>query len=80
MRVLLCIRGDYVKSFAGDSKIVLMTAKYLKKLGMEVDINDGYITDYSNYDIVHLFNLTRMGETYKYYKQAHAGAKAISRR
>jgi glycosyltransferase involved in cell wall biosynthesis len=77
MKVLLCIRGDYMKSFAGDSKIVLMTAKYLRRLGVEVDINDGYIADYSSYDIVHLFNLTRMGETYKYYKQAHSQKKNI---
>jgi len=77
MKVLLCIRGDYLKSFAGDSKVVLMTSKYLRKLGVEVDINDGYITDYSKYDIVHLFNLTRMGETYKYYKQAHRQKKCI---
>ncbi|SKA88138.1 Glycosyltransferase involved in cell wall bisynthesis [Clostridium sp. USBA 49] len=77
MKVLLCVRGDYIKSFAGDSKIVIMTYKYLKKLGVEVYINDGYITDYSDYDIVHLFNLTRMGETYKYYKQAHKQKKNI---
>lgn len=77
MKILLCIRGDYIKNFAGDSKIVLMTAKYLRRLGVEVDINDGYITDYSSYDIVHLFNLTRMGETYKYYKQAHRQKKNI---
>jgi glycosyltransferase involved in cell wall biosynthesis len=77
MRVLLCVRGDYFKSFAGDSKIVLMTAKYLRSLGAEVDINDGFISDYSSYDIVHLFNLTRMGETYKYYKQAHKQKKNI---
>ncbi len=77
MKVLLCIRGDYIKSFAGDSKIVLMTAKYLRQLGVEADINDGYITDYSNYDIIHLFNITRMGETYKYYRQAHRQKKNI---
>lgn len=77
MKVLLCIRGDYIKSFAGDSKVMLMTLKYLRKLGAEVDINDGDISDYSNYDIVHLFNLTRMGETYKYYKQAHRQKKNI---
>lgn len=77
MKVLLCIRGDYLKSFAGDSKVVQMTSKYLRTLGVEVDINDGDITDYSIYDIVHLFNLTRMGETYKYYKQAHRQKKNI---
>lgn len=77
MKVLLCIRGDYIKSFAGDSKIMQMTFKYLRNLGAQVDINDGDITDYSEYDIVHLFNLTRMGETYKYYKQAHRQKKNI---
>ncbi|MBL4938160.1 glycosyltransferase family 4 protein [Clostridium sp. YIM B02515] len=77
MKVLLCTRGDYMRSFAGDSKNVIMIAKYLRKLGVDVDINDGYITDYSNYDIIHLFNLTRMGETYKYYRQAHRQKKNI---
>lgn len=76
MKVLLCVRGDYLKSFAGDSKIVLMTYKYLKALGVEVDINDGDITDFEHYDIIHLFNLTRMGEIYKYYRQAHRQKKA----
>ena len=28
------------------------------------------ITDFSSYDIIHLFNLSSMGETYKYYKIA----------
>lgn len=77
MRVLLCIRGDYIKSFAGDSKIVLKTAEYLKKNGIEVKINMGDTVDYSKYDIIHLFNITRMGETYKYYKQAHKNKKII---
>lgn len=77
MKVLLCARADYIKSFAGDSKVILMTAKYLKKLGVEVDINPGGITDYSSYDIIHLFNLTRMGETYKYYRGAHSQKKNI---
>lgn len=66
-----------MKSFAGDSEIMIMTSKYLRKLGVDVDINDGDITDYSIYDIIHLFNLTRMGETYKYYKQAHRQKKNI---
>ncbi|AWI06920.1 glycosyltransferase family 4 protein [Clostridium drakei] len=70
MKVLLCIRNDYYRNFAGDSMQALKTAKYLKKMGVEVDINNGAIIDYSNYDIVHLFNLTRIGETYNYYKRA----------
>lgn len=77
MKVLLCTREDYKKNFAGDSKIVLKTAKYLIKHGVEVQINIGDITDYSPYDIVHLFNLSRTGEIYKYYRDAHRYKKNI---
>lgn len=77
MKVLLCIRSDYYRNFAGDSMQVLKTAEYLRKMGVIVDINDGNILDYSSYDIVHLFNLTRIGETYKYYKIAKSYKKNI---
>ena len=71
MKVLLCIREDYYRDFAGDSMQVIKTAEYLRKLGVIVDINDGGIYDYSDYDIVHLFNIATTGETYRYYKIAH---------
>ncbi|PRR76829.1 Glycosyl transferases group 1 [Clostridium liquoris] len=77
MKVLFCIRGDYYRNFAGDSMQVIKTADYLRKIGVTVDINNGYINDYSDYDIVHLFNLTTMGETYKYYKNARKYKKTI---
>lgn len=48
----------------------IKTVQYLRKMGVTCDINSGDITDYSGYDIIHLFNLTRVGETYKYYKIA----------
>jgi len=56
---------------------VLKTAEYLRKLGVTVDINDGGITDYSDYDIVHLFNLSTIGETYKYYRIAKSYKRNI---
>lgn len=77
MKVLLCTREDYNKNIAGDSKIVLKTAKYLSKLGAEVQINTGDITNFSTYDIVHLFNLSRTGEIYKYYREAHRCKKNV---
>jgi glycosyltransferase involved in cell wall biosynthesis len=77
MKVLLCVRSDYFRNFAGDSMQVIKTAEYLRKLGIEADINSGDITDYSDYDIVHLFNLTTMGETYKYYRIARLYKKAV---
>lgn len=77
MKVLFCIRNDYKRNFAGDSMQAIKTAEYLIKNGVEVDINDGSISDFSSYDLVHLFNLTRMGETYKYYKMARYYKKTI---
>lgn len=77
MKVLFCVRQDYKSNFAGDTRIILLMEKYLKKLGVEVYINNGYIYDYSPYDIIHLFNLANMGETYKYYKIAHHYKKNI---
>jgi len=55
----------------------LKTAEYLRKMGVTVDINDGGIEDYSGYDIVHLFNLTTIGETYKYYRIAKSYKRNI---
>lgn len=77
MRVLFCIRGDCFKNFAGDSMQLVKTAQYLREKKVKVDINTGLIQDYSPYDIIHLFNLTRVEETYKYYKKAKEYNKAI---
>ncbi|MCY6958691.1 glycosyltransferase family 4 protein [Clostridium brassicae] len=77
MKILLCTRQDYYKNFKGDSTLVLKTAQYLKKLGVEVTINAGCICDYSQYDIIHLFNLNKVGETYKYFRTAHKFKKNI---
>lgn len=77
MKVLMCIRSDYYRNFGGDTVQLLKTAEQLKKLGVDVEINSGFITDFSSYDIIHLFNLTRMGETYKYYKIARHYKKNI---
>lgn len=77
MKVLLCTRQDYYKNFDGDSTLMLKTAQYLKKIGVEVYVNNGCIYDFSEYDIIHLFNLNKVGETYKYYKIAHKNKKKI---
>jgi len=69
MKVLFCIRSNYTKNTAGDSVQLQTTAKYLSNFGVDVVINTG-VKDYSEYDIIHLFNLTRISETYEYYKIA----------
>jgi glycosyltransferase involved in cell wall biosynthesis len=70
MKVLLCIRQDYYRNYSGDSSQVLNTAKYLKRLGAEVRINNGNIFDYSGYDIVHLFNINKVWDVYNYFRMA----------
>ncbi|WP_138205156.1 glycosyltransferase family 4 protein [Haloimpatiens lingqiaonensis] len=77
MKVLLCTREDYMRNFEGDSKQVLKTCEYLKEKKVNVYINNGHISDFSEYDIIHLFNLTRVGEIYKYYKIAHGYKKPL---
>ncbi|KYH31058.1 glycosyl transferases group 1 [Clostridium tepidiprofundi DSM 19306] len=77
MKVLLCVRQDYYRNFASDSMQVMQVAKYLKKLGVTFEINNGETVDYSSYDIIHLFNLNSTGEIYKYYKIAHHYRKTI---
>lgn len=77
MKVLFCMRSDYYRNFGEDSMQALKIKKYLKKMGVEVDINYGQIGDYSSYDIIHLFNLKITGEIYKYYKTAKYYKKNI---
>jgi glycosyltransferase involved in cell wall biosynthesis len=75
MKVLFCIRPNYLKNIAGDTVQLITMARYLCSRGVKVDINDGNIKDYSKYDIIHLFNLTRINETYGYYKTAKKSNK-----
>ncbi|MCH3962839.1 MAG: glycosyltransferase [Clostridium sp.] len=77
VNILFCIREDYDRNFAGDSMQFIKTIKYLEKKGIKVDINTGMIQDYSKYDIIHLFNLTRIRDTYSYYKKARCFGKKI---
>ena len=60
MKVLFITRSTLLKGFGGDSVQILSTAKYLRKLDVQVDLKlcDEEI-DYSPYDIIHLFNIIR---------------------
>ncbi len=70
MKVLLCIRRNYLKSYAGDSEQILQTAKYMNAIGVQATINHGVEDDFSKYDIIHLFNLTAVLETEEYFERA----------
>lgn len=77
LNILFCIRKDYLTNMAGDTVQLLKTAEYLRGKGFFIVINNGTIFDYSGYDVVHLFNLTRITETYEYFKIAQKYNKPI---
>jgi glycosyltransferase involved in cell wall biosynthesis len=62
MKIALGIRRDAKRLIGGDYLQVKSTAVELRQLGHEVDICFGKLRRY-DYDIVHLFNLTRCSDT-----------------
>lgn len=73
----MCIRENYLRNIAGDSVTVTKTAAYLRGRGVSADINHGNRVNYSDYDVIHLFNLTRISETYEYFKRAVQSKKPV---
>jgi glycosyltransferase involved in cell wall biosynthesis len=69
MKVLMWGRYD-LRNGGGDEIQIEQTAKELRKLGVEVDVSTTLKTDPSPYDIVHLFQLDWIPETYLYAKKA----------
>lgn len=63
MRVLMQIRPDYESKSGGDSVQLLQTKRCLESLGVAVDISTELEPDLRGYDLVHLFNLTRVQES-----------------
>jgi glycosyltransferase involved in cell wall biosynthesis len=63
IKVLFNIREDYLSNPGGDTIQLLKTAEALRSLKVEVDIDNEVKPDLNHYDVVHLFNLTRVRET-----------------
>ncbi len=60
MKVLFISRSTLFSTPGGDTKQIELTASYLRKLGVEVDIKlANEYSDYSQYDLLHLFNIIR---------------------
>lgn len=64
MKVLFQSREDLFDVVGGDTIQLLRTKEFLEKLGVEIDVNTNFNPDLSDYDLVHLFNITRVHETY----------------
>ena len=64
MNVLFQNRPDVFKNIGGDTVQMLKTLEYLQKEGIQVDVSTELTPNLDKYDIVHLFNTTRIAETY----------------
>ncbi len=78
INVLFNVRGDYLIDPGGDTVQILKTAEELEKLGLKIHISPSLQTDLSPYDIVHLFNLTRVRETHAQCEHAKKFKKPIA--
>jgi glycosyltransferase involved in cell wall biosynthesis len=78
MKVLMQGRYGLISNGGGDKIQIENTAKELKKLGVEVDIAEGFVDNLKDYDLVHLFQLDWTPETYFLAKAAKdAGMKLV---
>ena len=64
LRVLFLTRTSLFSVPGGDTTQVLKTAEALKKRGCEVTVSTEISPETVNFDLVHIFNLTRPQETY----------------
>ncbi|MCL6591787.1 MAG: glycosyltransferase family 4 protein [Firmicutes bacterium] len=77
MRVLMQNRSNFNTAIAGDSVQLRKTGEYLERLGVEVKIHSGSGIDLKGFDLVHLFNLIPVADTYRQFENARRQGKAI---
>jgi glycosyltransferase involved in cell wall biosynthesis len=77
MKVLFQIRPDFMKNPAGDTVQMISTGQGLKKLGVEVQISTDPNVELSPYDFVHIFNITRIKESYLFFLNAQKQKKRV---
>lgn len=77
MKVLMQNRADAFTNSGGDTVQMLKTKEELEKLGAEVDISLELEPNLEGYDIVHLFNISRINETWMQCVNAKKQGKKI---
>jgi len=77
VKVLMLARSDIFSLPGGDTIQIENTAKELKKLDVRVDVATDLKIDIKNYDLVHIFQLDWIPETYFYVKEAKKYGKPI---
>ncbi|HWQ41335.1 MAG TPA: glycosyltransferase [Desulfosporosinus sp.] len=77
MKVLFQARPDFMKNPAGDTVQIVSTGQELKNLGIEIHLSADPNIDLSPYDVVHIFNITRIKESYMFFLNAQKQQKKI---
>src|SRR3989338_9658036 len=77
MKILMQSRLDVFSNPGGDTIQILKTKEYLEKICCEVTICCDFDVDLGKYNIVHLFNITAMHETYVQYLNAKRQNKPV---
>ncbi|MBU1894361.1 MAG: glycosyltransferase [Candidatus Omnitrophica bacterium] len=77
MKILMQNRINAFSEPGGDTIQMLKTKEYLEKIGCEVVISCDLDPDLDGIDIVHLFNITRINETYMQFKNAQKQNKPV---
>ncbi len=77
LRVLLQNRRDALEVVGGDTIQMIQTAKYLRALGVKVDISLSASPDTRGYDIIHLHNITRPHWTYLQLQKAQRQGRRV---
>lgn len=78
LRILFNVRENYLSDPGGDTIQILRTAGELENLGIKIDISTSLLPELQSYDIVHLFNLTRVKETLTQCENAKKHNKPIA--
>jgi glycosyltransferase involved in cell wall biosynthesis len=77
MKILMQSRVSLFSVPGGDTIQIIKTKEYLEKLGVKVDVSTELEPDVRDYDLIHLFNLTRPQEVYLQAKNAKKQGKIV---
>lgn len=68
MKILLQNRNNFGSSVAGDSIQLIKTKEYLEKLDLDIKISSDTELDIETYDLIHLFNIMPIEETFRQFQ------------
>ena len=77
MKILLQSRGDLFTKPGGDTVQIKKTAEHLKQAGIQAVISTKINEELREFDVVHLFNITRPHETHAQFQWAKKHQKKV---